>query len=123
MIAGFPRDWAFDIEREPYAVVQTSRPVDGSSNELPRQNGLGDRKQQTVAADIYGLTNNRSPVQRRWRYSPTPFNCKPQGETAATTMISNLLHWASGVIVSYIDKFLLNLEERVKHIWLTRPGV
>jgi hypothetical protein len=28
-----------------------------------------------------------------------PFNCKPQGETAATTMIGNLLHWASGVIV------------------------
>jgi hypothetical protein len=37
MIASFPHDRAFDIECEPYAMVQTSRPVDGSFNELPWQ--------------------------------------------------------------------------------------
>ena len=57
MIAGLPHDWAFDIEREPYALVQKCRPVDGSFNNLPWLKSFGGLKQQTRAADIYGLTN------------------------------------------------------------------
>jgi hypothetical protein len=72
LCVGASHDNAFDNQREPHAIVQKYRPVDGGFEELPGREGFGSGEEQTPAADIYAFARNDATLD------PAAFNGQTQ---------------------------------------------
>jgi len=75
MIADASYNRAIHHKSEPYAIVQTHRPVDGGFHGLPWQKGFAGGKKQPLAADIQAMADAHS-VQNKSKSGTPALDCQ-----------------------------------------------